>query len=51
MCSLYPLEIGLITEFLKPMDVEVLGNLEDIQKALDLLQSGKNNTKIVLNVL
>ncbi|KLO04399.1 GroES-like protein [Schizopora paradoxa] len=35
---------------IKPLDVHVVGDLDKIQEALDMLQSGKHSTKLVLNV-
>jgi hypothetical protein len=32
------------------MEIEVVGGLEDAQKAMDMIKSGKHNTKLVLNV-
>lgn len=34
----------------KPIDIQVVGGLDKIQDALDLLQSGTHSTKLVLNV-
>ena len=34
----------------KPMAIDVVGELNDIQKGLDLLQAGKHSTKLVVNI-
>jgi NADPH:quinone reductase-like Zn-dependent oxidoreductase len=45
----------LSTEFFKegkirPLKVDIMGGLEDIQHALDLLKEGKHRNKMVINV-
>jgi len=37
-------------ELIKPLDIEVLGGLEDVQKGFDLMKEGKNKCKIVYRV-